>query len=337
MGVESVEWFRSYLSNRTQCVSVNNTMSQFEEIACGVPQGSILGPLLFLCYVNDMSTSISSKCKLILYADDSAILFSHKDPEIISKVLGQELENCSNWLVDNKLSLHLGKTECILFGSKHRLSKISDFNVTCNGHTINAQNSVKYLGSVLDKDLSGSSIVDSIVKKVNSRIKFLYRQSAFLNRSMRITLCNSLIQCHFDYACSSWFCGLSKQLKSRLQITQNKVIRFINNVNCRTSVKVNDFKDLGFLNIEERCRQMRLNHAFNIFHNNCPSYLKNNFTKTCDIHRYRNKDNFFVPYVTNFIQSTFYFNCIKDWNSLPTEIKGIKSKLPLNVLSSSFY
>ena len=127
MGVVSVEWFRSYLSDRTQMVNVNNTSSDFQKITCGVPQGSILGPLLFLCYVNDMSMSISGECKLMLYADDSAILYSHKDPRVISERLGQELESCSKWLVDNKLSLHLGKTESILFGSKRKLKKIKDF------------------------------------------------------------------------------------------------------------------------------------------------------------------------------------------------------------------
>ena len=86
MGVESVEWFRSYLSGRTQAIHVNNTMSDFDNIVCGVPQGSILGPLLFLCYVNDMSISISESCKLILYANDSAILYSHKNPDVISQV-----------------------------------------------------------------------------------------------------------------------------------------------------------------------------------------------------------------------------------------------------------
>jgi len=110
MGVESVEWFQSYLAGRKQMVNVNNTMSDSMKLTCGVPQGSILGPLLFLCYVNDMGISISKSCKLILYADDSAILYSHKGPSIISSVLGKELENCSKWLVDNKLYLHLGKT-----------------------------------------------------------------------------------------------------------------------------------------------------------------------------------------------------------------------------------
>jgi hypothetical protein len=88
MGVSSVAWFKSYLSSRTQIVNVNQVDSTPLSITCGVPQGSILGPLLFLCYVNDMPISVD--CKLILYADDSALLFSNKDPKIIADKLSQE-------------------------------------------------------------------------------------------------------------------------------------------------------------------------------------------------------------------------------------------------------
>ena len=93
-----------------------------------------------------MELSFSSECKLSLYADDSAILYSNNDPRVISDKLGLELEMCSKWLVDNKFSLHMGKTECIIFGSKRKLRKINIFSVECNGHTIKAQRSVKYLG-----------------------------------------------------------------------------------------------------------------------------------------------------------------------------------------------
>ena len=86
MGVVSVEWFRSYLSDMTQMVKVNNTSSHFQRITSGVPQGSILGPLFLLCYVNDMGMSFSGECKLMLYAYDSAILYSHKDPRVISEI-----------------------------------------------------------------------------------------------------------------------------------------------------------------------------------------------------------------------------------------------------------
>ena len=100
-----------------------NVCSDPSIVTCGDPQESILGPLLFLCYINDMELSISSECKLLLYADDSAIMYSNKDPRVISDKLGLELEMCSKWLVDNKLSLHMGKTECIIFGSKRKLRK----------------------------------------------------------------------------------------------------------------------------------------------------------------------------------------------------------------------
>ena len=124
IGVRSVSWFASYLSQRHQCVEVSGVGSVFSEVTCGVPQGSILGPQLFLVYINDMQISVD--CRLALYADDSALIFSHKDSGVISDKLSSELSNCKKWLVDNKLSLHVGKTESLLFGTSRRLSKVDE-------------------------------------------------------------------------------------------------------------------------------------------------------------------------------------------------------------------
>ena len=169
-----------------------------------------------------MSISINSDRKLLLYADDSTILFSHKDPQDISKNLGKELESCSNWLVDNKLPLHLGKTECILFGSKRKLKRVSNFQVS-------SQKSVKYLGLNIDQSLLGEVIVNNTIKKANSRLKFLYRQANnCLSETSRKTLSVSLIQCHFDYSCSSWYEGVCKSFRNKLQVMQNKTVRFVN-------------------------------------------------------------------------------------------------------------
>ena len=118
MGINFTKWFKSYLGGRQQIVIANETRSDPGIVSCGVPQGSILGPLLFLCYVNDMSISI--KCKLLLYADDSALLVSGSDPQTIADKLSEELESYRKWLINNKLSLHFGKTEAILFGSKRK-------------------------------------------------------------------------------------------------------------------------------------------------------------------------------------------------------------------------
>ena len=113
MGVGSIGWFKSYLANRKQIVNVNNISSCQGLVTCGVPQGSILGPLLFLCYINDMPISVN--CKLLLYADDSALLVRGRNPSDIAEILSGNLKSCNDWLIDNKLSLHFGKTESILF------------------------------------------------------------------------------------------------------------------------------------------------------------------------------------------------------------------------------
>ena len=97
-----------------------------------------------------MELSISSECKLLLYADDSAILYSNKHSRVISDKLSLEHEMYSKWLVDNKLSLHMGKTECIIFGSKQKLRKINIFSIESNSHTIKAQRLEKYLSLTLD-------------------------------------------------------------------------------------------------------------------------------------------------------------------------------------------
>ena len=134
MGLDETDWFKSYLGGRKQVVVANDTTSEPGIVNCGVPQGSILGPLLFLCYVNDMPMSV--KCKLLLYADDSTLIISGSDPKVIADTLSFELNSCRQWLIDNKLSLHLGKTESILFGSKRKLRKVTSFEVKCNNEII---------------------------------------------------------------------------------------------------------------------------------------------------------------------------------------------------------
>ena len=131
VGQAALKWFDSYLGGREQTVEISGVFSEFRTVTCGVPQGSILGPLLFLIYVNDMKAAV--KCKLLLYADDSALLASSSDVSEIEEILKRELESVSEWLSENRLSLHLGKTESILFGANKRLAKCKELNITCNG------------------------------------------------------------------------------------------------------------------------------------------------------------------------------------------------------------
>ena len=214
----------SYLGERKQIVCVNGNESEPLTVSCGVPQGSILGPLLILCYVNDMAGCVD--CKLLLYADDSALLVSGKDPNVISTALGKNLDICQKWLVDNKLSLHLGKTESILFGTKRKLNEVNSFSV-CSGDTkLSSSKTVQYLGVKLDEPLSGDEITRDIISKASAWLKFIYRQANCLNMASRKLLCSSLIMCHFDYASSMWYSSLSfftntdsRQCKTKLYVS----------------------------------------------------------------------------------------------------------------------
>ena len=123
-----IKWFRSYLSQRKFCASIDKSLSNVTNLSCGVPQGSILGPLLFLLYINDMPQAVN--CELLLYADDSCLLFQHKEVKAIEKQLTEDFSSICEWFLDNKLSIHFGedKTKTILFGTKIKTNKADKLN-----------------------------------------------------------------------------------------------------------------------------------------------------------------------------------------------------------------
>ena len=323
----TIEWFKSYLHGRLQPVDIGGTLSTPAIVTCGVPQGSILGPLLFLIYVNDMPSAVS--CKLLLYADDSALLVSGKDTAEIQQRLSSELESVREWLIDNKLSLHLGKTESILFGSKHRLKNHDTIDVTCAGNTITSKTCVKYIGLDLDQSLSGDFIADKVISKSNAKLKFLYRQARNVNLETKKLLISALIQCHFDYASASWYSGLTKNNRRRLQITQNKIIRFLLNAHPRTHIGPNEFRLVNMLPVELRVDQLKLNHVFNILNNTAPSYLTANFQLKTSHHSTNTRSgplSLVIPPVKSFGIKSFFYTASKLWNSLPGQIQTSTSK-----------
>ena len=328
MGVGNIDWFRSYLSCRRQCVVVNGTKSDFQKVTCGVPQGSILGPILFLCYINDMASSLS--CRLSLYADDSALVASGKSARELSEFLSSELESCRKWMVDNKLSLDVGKTEAIVFGSSRRLNSIDDFSITCNSAAVDRVDSVKYLGILLDQRLNGECHALKAIKKISSRISFLYRKSSFLDFTTRKTLCLALVQPHFDYCCTAWHEGLSAKLKNRFDALQRKMVRFVYSMTPRCHVDQHHFRKIGWLMIRDRVRYFRMVHVFKIKNGLAPDYLTGGFTAVNEVHNHFTRgsvSDFHIssPSISSFSQKSFSYTAKKEWNSLPSYMKQLRS------------
>ncbi len=194
---------------------------------------------------------VSVKSKLLLYAYDSVLLVSHRDPRVISNTLSQELESCNEWLIDNRLWPHLGKTEAILCVTKRKTRNAEDFEVKYKDTAIESVSEVKYLGIKIIKTLSGEGTLDTIVKKCTGRINFLYRQAGCLPKAVKRTLCQSLVQCHLDYAVLPWYAALTQKAKWKLQILQNKMVRFIYGLAPRTHLTVDHMNELSFLRVSD--------------------------------------------------------------------------------------
>ena len=268
----------------------------------------------------------SVSCDLFLYADDSALVVSGKNLLSIEASLSTNLESLSMWLEENKLSLHLGKTESILFASNHKLKHKNALSITCGGISINSTNSVKYLGVHLDQNMSFSSFGTTVIKKINAKVKFLFRIRSFLATRERKMLCSALIQSNFDYACNSWYRGLPVSLKCKLQTSQNKIVRYVMGYGTTKHIDVNDFIKLKWLNVPKRVEYLTLNLMYSIFNQTAPSYL-------CDIplvsHRHNTRQSnfsFVIPTIKTQGSKTLMYNGIKLWNDLPNSIKLCESK-----------
>ena len=221
----TVSWFTSYLSNRSQATKVGNVFSKSCNITCGVPHGSILGPFLFLCYVNDLPSHLLSS-NSFLFADDTALIVRGKDALLIEQHLNRELSNVSNWFDANKLAMNLKKTKVMHFRHCRNIRSDVELNVALNDEVVESVQQFKYLGVILDKHLSFEAHIESLCGKINSRNGLLTRVRNFVSKELAITLYSTLIEPHFRY-CDYIYLGCSLTNAHKLQVSQNKSLRAI--------------------------------------------------------------------------------------------------------------
>ena len=212
---------------------------------------------------------------LFLYAYDSCLIFTGKNLKIIEEKLNRNFNSLCDWFVENKLSIHFGedKTKSIVFGTRRRLKNLDALDIRRGDIKIKQYNAVEYLGCILDNTLSGISMCNKVIGKISGRLKFLYRKQSFLSTSLRRLLCNALIQPHFDYACSAWYPNLTKKHKKRIQIMQNKCIRFCMNLGNRHHISANDFKEINWLPTKERFEQCVCVSTFKFWKEKSPAYM----------------------------------------------------------------
>ena len=195
-------WFTSYLSNRQQTVTVNKITSNPTTISCGIPQGSVLGPVLFLLYINDFNQS-SDLFDFHLFADDANLFYRHKSLSILESDINNELVNINTWLCANKLSLNIKKSNFVLFHPPQRKITLQ-VKLYISGTSLQKENCIKYLGIMIDSNLSWKTQSSCISKKIKRSIGILSKLRYYVDLSILIKLYYALIYPFLIYGIITW-------------------------------------------------------------------------------------------------------------------------------------
>jgi len=215
-------WFRSYLKGRKQFVSVENADSDVLDIDSGVPQGSILGPLLFLIYINDLRYSIKSGL-VQHFADDTVILFRNSSLKIINVTLSREISTLYDWLCANKLSLNSDKSDALLFRPINKKSQIK-LKVKFKHKRIHVSGWTKYLGVILDSKLSWRRQITELSKKLARANGLLSKIRHYVDAKTIKSLYYSLFHSHITYGCLTWGLAAKCEVK-RIYKLQKKSLK----------------------------------------------------------------------------------------------------------------
>ena len=276
------DWFRSYLENRKQYVHISGSDSKLKNVDYGVPQGSVLGPLLFLIYINDLHQAIKYS-KTRHFADDTNLLINNNSLKQLKKHLNMDLKQLCNWLKANKISLNCSKTEYMIF--RHPNKQINyDLKIKINGKRLVPSKCVKYLGIILDPHLNWSFHVDSLATKLTRAAGMLSKIRHYVPENTLRSIYFGIFSSLLTYASQVWGQFCNKHIR-RLQTIQNKAIRIINFGNFRDPVAPL-YKKSRILKINDHVKVHNFLFVHNSLRGNIPVPLRNYFQISADTYQY---------------------------------------------------
>ena len=317
-----LDYFSTYLRNRKQYVSLNGNNSKLLNVRCGVPQGSILGPVLFLLYINDLN-SVSAKLKTIMFADDTNLFTTGNTIDEVEDCLNNELSLVNLWFQANLLSLNVSKTTFMIFGRKNLSANIMIDNVS-----LQKQNESKFLGVILSADLKWHKHTEIIINKASKNIGIISKIRHLLPENLTRTLYLTLVDPYISYCNIVWSAPNTTGQLDKILKLQKKYCRLITFSDFRAHSRPL-FQRLSILSVNNKYKFQLLLHIYKIEHNLIQNkYSLGLFTKNSSIHTHntRHRDNLHIPKCyTSLRQRTIIFQGPKLWNLLPIDIKSSPS------------
>ena len=325
---KSVTFVQSYLCDRTQQVQIGNIKSDKLSVKFGVPQGSILGPLLFIVYINDLPLHIRN-CKTDLYADDSTIHTAGRDITEIQPKIQQDLNEIEEWCKNNNMFVNTNKTKCMVIGTRQKISSQSfDPLFFINSQTLQISNCEKLLGVKIDSNLNWLHQVNQVCSKIASRIYLLSNIKKYLNVESRKLFYSGYILPLIDYCIIIWG-SCSTECLNRIVKLQKRAARLILDTDF-LAPSAPLFKKLGWLTVYNRITYHKCVLIFKCLNDEAPSYLveKINYVSQSNPYQLRNTVNgdLCVPKSkTELFKKSFCFSGPSTWNNLPVSVRNSKS------------
>ena len=321
IGGKELEWFQGYLSGRRQRVCVGEAKSQWIVVKRGVPQGSIMGPLLFIMYVNDLPQVIRNS-SVMQYADDTTITLVAKDATTLENGLDEDLDSVARWADGNGLKLNTRKTQLLLLGRRRREKELGQVNVSLGEEVIERSRSVKCLGVVLDDGLTWKEQVLNVRRKCFAGLAKLKRFRNVVPSRTKRQIYNALVLPHLDY-CSIVWQECSREFRQRLERVQNYGMRLILSRPPRTHSEELR-QELGWTTLERRREMTRMSLMHRCVHKQAPSSLCRRVETSK--RRTRGELKLYLPRAnTDFFKKSFSFKGVQEWNGLPSELRTLTS------------
>ncbi len=325
---------QSYLSNRRQYVSLNGFDSEVKNMNCGVPQGSSLGPLLFLIYINDFRLCLD-KVDTGHFADDTFIMYGSKKLSSIETVVNYELKLVSKWLRLNKLSLNADKTELIFFHSRRHALNYEGISIKFNKKRLIPVEYIKYLGMYIDKYLSWNFHIQHLSKKLSRANGILSKLRYNAPIETCIQVYYAIFYSHLIYGCNIWGLSSDENLKT-IELLQKKCLRIItfSDFNTHTNPL---FIDLKLLKVRDIIKSQQLKLGYEFYENLLPNDLQSLFIYDSDVHNYQtnsaSKHLLHVPriHTVTYGNKSIKYHCPILWNATVKNHIAVDNSIKNNV------
>nr|CAI5838597.1 unnamed protein product [Callosobruchus analis] len=327
----SLNFFRSYLTNREQCVCIKGVRSEMKPVPSGVPQGSVLGPLLFLIYTADLSKHTTFS-EIHYYADDTQVVhtFRPEDARYAKENFEHDIRQVIQFSTEHNLSVNPAKSSVTLFcPENHREHIQSVLKLNIGSQALQFQDSIKILGVTIDNKLKFTTHIKNMMQKIFSKFRTLYAHRHILNFKLRKKLSEALVLSVFNYCSIVYFYFLNQQAKNRMQVVQNTCARFI--FRLRKFDHVSElFVTLNWMRMVDLIRYHYIVFVHRIMERSRPSYLRDKliFRRDTYSRRLRDQHSLSVPYHrTALFKNCFSYLSVKFYNSIDNTFKSLPSAI----------